>query len=83
MIDRLIAMNASDLVMIALGIAFVYVAGVATGWHLARRVIAHAVTTLTETINDRMVTLNGRLDQTERSVEERLTRIEALVKSKQ
>jgi hypothetical protein len=83
MFDRLIALNASDLVMIALGIAFVYVAGVATRWHLARRVIAHAVTNLTATINDRMETLNGRLDQTERSVEERLTRIEARVKSKQ
>ena len=83
MIDRLFAMNTSDLVTIALVIAFVYVAGIATGWHLARRVIAHAVKDLTATMNDRMVALNGRFDQTDRSVEERLTRIEALVKSKQ
>ena len=84
MIDRLIApMNVSDLVMIALGIALIYGAGVATGWHFARRVIAHAVKDLTAAMNDRMVALNGRLDQTDRSVEERLTRIEALVKSKQ
>jgi hypothetical protein len=83
MIDRWFATNTSEILTIALVIACVYVIGIATGWHLARRVIAQAVKNLTATINDGMTALNSRHDQFEHSVEERLTRIEALAKSKQ
>jgi len=34
-------MNASDFLMLVLGVGLIYGAGVATGWHLARRVTGY------------------------------------------